>query len=127
MENYKKHLERYLDPIVNRYGKRKYLWIDEDDEVHVYLYTDGHRYSIKAKKTYLGCIASSRKMRPGEDWVRGNDLADGEFCRETWIRILEDIVAYELKSISDYITDPPPRDPVPSQWPEPEAFEEKQS
>ncbi|MEE8114809.1 MAG: hypothetical protein V3T23_10710, partial [Nitrososphaerales archaeon] len=47
-------------------------------------------------RTYLGCTASSRKPRAGEDWTRGSDLADGDLSLETWNKILGDIVAYEL-------------------------------
>jgi hypothetical protein len=45
---------------------------------------------------YLGCTASTRKPRAGEDWPRGNDLADGPLSEETWHSILADIVGYEL-------------------------------
>ena len=69
------------------------------------LYTNDHCYSITARveqrtvseyHTYLGCIARTRKPRAGEDWTRGNDLADGKLCIETWNNILADIVSYEL-------------------------------
>lgn len=101
---------------VTRWGKNKYLLQEEAGSdpkdgtqvrIRVYLYTDGNRYSIVATPDYLGCIVSARKPRPGEDWTRGNDLADGRFCKETWHKILADIVSYELKTISDYILNPP--------------------
>ena len=68
------------------------------------LFTDNNRYSIKAieKKgggSYLGCTASSRKPRAGEDWTRGRDLADGALNHTTWVNILSDIVSYELVKI----------------------------
>ena len=72
------------------------------------VYTNDHCYSITALveqrtvgqyHTYLGCIASSRKPRAGEDWTRGNDLADGELSLETWNKILADIVSYELVGV----------------------------
>lgn len=49
--------------------------------------------------TYLGCVASSRTPRAGEDWTRGNDLADGSLTPETWASILGDIVSYELVKV----------------------------
>jgi hypothetical protein len=58
--------------------------------------TAEHRYSISAHPTYLGCIASATRERPGEDWTRGNDLPDGPFCRETWEKIKNAIIRYEL-------------------------------
>jgi len=69
----------------------------------VRLFTKTHSYSISVRvpedaddDDYLGCIASTRTPRAGEDHTRGNDLADGKLCQETWNRILTDIVAYEL-------------------------------
>ena len=65
------------------------------------IYTEIHLYRISAidrseDEGYLGCTSSVRKSRAGEDWTRGNDLADGKFTRETWDRIKNDIIAYEL-------------------------------
>jgi len=66
----------------------------------VRIYTFTNKYSIAASPPdYLGCIASARKPRAGEDWTRGSDLADGPFSRETWDKILTDIVAYEVVKI----------------------------
>lgn len=72
-----------------------------DSKLHFYIYTDTNSYSIVGSveddgHTYLGCTASSRKPRAGEDWTRGSDLADGDLSLETWNSILGDIVAYEL-------------------------------
>ena len=58
--------------------------------------TAEHRYSISATPTYLGCIASATRQRPGEDWTRGNDLPDGPFSRETWESIKDRIISYEM-------------------------------
>jgi hypothetical protein len=41
-------------------------------------------------------------MRAGEDWVRGNDLPDGPFSKETWDRIIYAIVRYELVKLTPY-------------------------
>jgi hypothetical protein len=48
---------------------------------------------------YLGCIASCRKPRVGETWHRGSDLADGPYSKETFFKIIGDIVSLELKTI----------------------------
>lgn len=45
---------------------------------------------------YLGCTATSRTPRAGEEWSRGNDLPDGPFSHTTWVRILAAIVSYEM-------------------------------
>ena len=55
--------------------------------------------AIEIDNGYLGCIATCRKARAGEDWQRGNDLADGPLTEETWRRIIADIVSYELARV----------------------------
>ena len=103
-KDYEKRLKAFLSEL-GRWEENKYLLKRiEEGRVRAYLYTDGHCYTIDATDTgYLGCIASSRKPRPGEDWTRGNDLADGKLDEQTWNAILRDIVAYELKTISNHI------------------------
>lgn len=71
----------------------------------VFIYTHNNRYSIVAttKKdgsSYLGCGVTCRKPRAGETWERGNDLSDGSFTRETWEKIKNDIIAYELVKVA---------------------------
>jgi len=63
------------------------------------LYTDRNVYSISATNTYLGCTASTRKPRPGEEWSRGSDLPDGNFLEKTFFGILGAIIFYEAKDI----------------------------
>ena len=82
-----------------------------DRRLVVYLYTDNHVYAISGRPRtlptalrsgdggYLGCVASSRKPRVGEDWTRGSDLADGDWNQETWDKIVRSIVSYELKDL----------------------------
>ena len=105
-KNYEEQLKTWLEETA-RWGRNKWLWQQGEDHVRVFLYTEGHCYSIYATPDYLGCGASTRKPRPGEDWTRGNDLTDGRFRLSTWQEILKDIVGYELLSISDYILHPP--------------------
>ena len=68
-----------------------------------YIYTETNKYAIYANdsgpKGYLGCVAQSRKSRPGEDWFRGNDLPDGPLTEKTWNSIMKAIVRYELKDV----------------------------
>jgi len=84
--------------------------IESEDEVWfaIRLFTADHKYSISAvyrgNDSYLGCTASTRKPRTGEDWTRGNDLPDGKFNKETWSHIKTGIIKYELKYLSKYIT-----------------------
>lgn len=73
--------------------------------IRIRFYTFTNKYTVVAyapgdtTKGYLGCVANTRKPRAGEDWTRGRDLADGPFGRETWDKILVDIVAYETVKI----------------------------
>ena len=71
----------------------------DSDRVNVKFFTAEHSYSISATKTYLGCIASCRKSRPGETWTRGSDLSDGKHTKETFDKIVRDIVSYEMKNL----------------------------
>lgn len=79
---------------------------DDGNHFTVHLYTNDHCYSIygyapteKNPRGYLGCGATTRKPRVGEDWNRGNDLPDGKYCKETFDAIVHRIVAYELKNL----------------------------
>lgn len=73
-----------------------------------YIYTNKHEYNIVAiadenDNGYLGCHVSTRKPRAGENWVRGNDLPDGPFNRNTWDKIINAIVKYELVKLSNFV------------------------
>ena len=75
---------------------------DGSEAVTVYIYTNTNKYSIRAvvgDKSYLGCVASARTPRAGEDWTRGNDLPDGKFCQETFDNIMKAIVGYEVVKV----------------------------
>lgn len=76
---------------------------DGDGRGKVIFCTETHTYAIAFTDTYLGCIASSRKQRPGENWTRGSDLPDGEFSREVFDRIIQAIVAYELVDLDPVV------------------------
>ena len=91
---------------ISRYSKvEDFILPDYKYGVTVYFYTKENRYNIKAKlpkkkdKGYLGCMVKTRKPRAGEDWNRGRDLPDGNYCRETWNEIKNDIISYELVKI----------------------------
>lgn len=77
--------------------------------IRIELFTENYAYHIIAvhrnvPKSYLGCTVTSRKARAGEEWNRGNDLPDGDFSRETWIKIKDAIIRNELRALSDYLT-----------------------
>ena len=80
-------------------------WTQEADCVRLHIYTSEHRYNIvgvlrNGDFDYLGCTYMLRKCLPGENWNRGGDLADGPFCKETWDKIMSDIVRNEVVKIS---------------------------
>lgn len=108
-----------------RYGSKLEDFIITDYKepyLRLKFYTKDHYYSIVAKLPklekgciigeddnqdviqeyddgYLGCQAGTRKPRAGEDWTRGNDLADGSYSKETWKEIVDDIIGYELVKV----------------------------
>lgn len=107
-------LEDFRDQIVKwlklgkyarRYKVEDFTYIDkEKGVVKIALYTDRNVYYITVhphndRPAYLGCVSSSRKPRAGEDWTRGNDLADGIFDKSTWDNIVADILSCELVDI----------------------------
>lgn len=77
-------------------------------ERNISFYTEENQYFIHAveytdnTEDYLGCQVNARKARPGEGWIRGNDLPDGPFTKKTWDMIINAIVSYELVKLSDY-------------------------
>jgi len=96
-----KQLREWLSQMKYRKGDHWSPYIKrENDIIRVRLFTDRNVYGIVAKPTYLGAMASSSKPRVGEDWTRGNDLADGPFNHDTWVKILSDIVSYELVNLA---------------------------
>ena len=81
-------------------GKRVHVVINGSDRLLLRLYTQRNCYTILAKEDYLGCTAFRRVFRPGEDWLRGNDLPDGNFSHETLEQILGAIVFYEALEVA---------------------------
>ena len=79
----------------------RFRFSEEDDgQGRVIFCTVVNTYSIHFTEGYLGCVASSRTLRPGENWTRGSDLPDGSFSRETFDEIIKAIVAYELVDLA---------------------------
>lgn len=78
----------------------------DEIKLHMMLYTSNNMFNITGSvnlmgdRSYLGCTASSRTSRIGEDWTRGSDLADGQYSKETWDRICFDMLSYELQDPS---------------------------
>ena len=84
------------------------LWESPGKVFKALFFTERFEYTVAARpdaKTekaeeydsgYLGAVVSSRKPRAGEDWTRGTDLADGSYSKETWQRIMADIIGHEM-------------------------------
>lgn len=72
------------------------------------IYTGEYCYSIDVAEPksenkpwgYLGCVVSTRKPRPGEDWTRGNDLPDGICHEDTWNAIKNAMLRYEFVKLA---------------------------
>ena len=89
-----------------KYGSDRILVIIKKSRIVLKLYTQKTEISISAvapnknkPNGYLGGIASSRTPRVGETWCRGNDLADGDYSKETWNKIMYDIIGWELEPL----------------------------
>jgi len=98
----------YRDSIL--YMEVTVLRDNEEDEdsgrIRIFMYSHTNKYTViatrdKSGKTYLGAGVSCRKPRAGEYWTRGSDLSDGTFSKDTWIKILGDIVGNELVKIHE--------------------------
>lgn len=105
LEEAKERISHWLSEMKHGYRGEQIesAMVTKGDRLIIVIYTTVNEYqivaSVDSEKTYLGATASSRTPRAGEDWTRGNDLADGEFSKETWHKILADIVGYELVKI----------------------------
>lgn len=103
-------LKEWFEELLMGYDKNSYIenvggqGDGESVKYFFNLYTNDYKYYIVAAvykdRDYLGCQVSCRKPRAGETWHRGNDLPDGPFTKETWLRILNGIVRYELINIA---------------------------
>jgi len=105
-----------LQEIRSEFGRELWAWLTDfkpyrearievvrntPEEFTIRLYTEKHRYNIRATKDYLGCIMMNRSPVPGETWVRGRDLPDGRFSKDTLFEILSSIVFEELERITE--------------------------
>lgn len=68
---------------------------EKDGSFDIFLYTPRYKYVIHAKPTYLGASVVLRDTRLGHAWRWR--LADGKLTEETWNRIMDDIVSYEMR------------------------------
>src|SRR3990167_6715083 len=110
-------LAQWIKPLCRFKKIEDFVIADYKKRLNLKIFTKDHQYSISARLPdrsdfakqhgdkkeyddgYLGCTAQTRKPRAGEDWTRGNDLADGSYSKETWDEIVHDIVAYELVKV----------------------------
>lgn len=73
----------------------------QDGHMRVVFATTKNNYFVTYKDTYLGMTVSSRLARPGEGWLRGNDLPDGSFSKETFDAMMAAMLTYELRGVSN--------------------------
>ena len=95
--------DRFIDRIEvdDKEGEEK----NYDSRFKCHFYTNDNKYTIIAidrggDNGYLGCTVSQRKSVAGEDWTRGNDLPDGPYNYETWQKIKNAIISYEIVEVS---------------------------
>lgn len=107
-------LTKWINSICRYSESENYILTDykelEEDKVKINFYTKENKYLISARlprkgskrlrdNGYLGCIVITRKPRAGESWSRGSDLPDGPYSKETWDKIVNGILAYELVKV----------------------------
>ena len=112
-------LEEIRDQLIEwawrgKYGNKDNLHIEiiRDDgtpRVKMTLLTTVNSYGIRAVPyddgdIYFACEYSRREPLPGETWTRGGDLTDGDFNKETWERIVYDILSTELAEAAERTT-----------------------
>ena len=87
-----------------KYGTHNILAVLSSDHLRLRWYTRDSLISVSVRlpgqngsaRGYLGATASSRAPRPGETWTRGNDLADGPYSHETWLKIVADAAFWDV-------------------------------
>lgn len=87
-----------------KYGSPNILAVLRESGATLKFYTTETIFNITVRlpgkdSGYLGGTADARIPRVGETWLRGSDIADGDYCRATWDRIMQDIVGYSLKPL----------------------------
>lgn len=85
---------------LERYGNRVCVVEHSATLTRITFCTAAHMYRIRITANYMGCIATCRIARAGEDWLRGNDLPDGPLTLETWAAIKNAVLSYELVELS---------------------------
>lgn len=88
----------------------EFRYVSDNPSMWVRFYSDSYVYAISVhskpdkpiEEWYLGAYVSTRYHRPTEDWVRGNDLPDGDFTESTWRSIVSAFAGYQLLDISEY-------------------------
>jgi hypothetical protein len=71
---------------------------DNGNKIKFKFFTETNDYTIVAdfENNYLGCVAGTRKPLAGETHFRGSDLPDGKCTKNTWEKIINGVVRYEL-------------------------------
>lgn len=77
--------------------------MDKKNIFCVYMFTDNYQYSIYVHDDYCGSYLKCRKHGIMEDWLRGNDLPDGELSKEIFDRITYTILRCELENIGPIV------------------------
>ena len=80
----------------------------DDGRYSTLIYSNRYKYHLSSRlptigkdddHDYLGCTVSNRIPNVGENWHRGNDLADGSLSMVTWDKIMRDIIRHEMEKL----------------------------
>jgi hypothetical protein len=96
-------LKEFLARIFGEADLAQFVDIDDlfDNGLQIKFYTSTHTYIIRIlPSNFVFCGSEARIAKCGEDWLRGNDIADGYVDNpDTWTHILEGIVFNEVVKI----------------------------
>ncbi len=101
-----KQLVEWMELECHSWGQKVLIAQDDAEGFIIRIYTSEYMYTIHASKSsrrdwsgYLGGYVTERSALPGKLLARGSDFPDGDFSRETLIRILCAIVFCEAKEV----------------------------
>ena len=95
-------LREWLKP---RFGLRNILVVQRPNSLRLVWYTRDNVFYVSVRLPtegdtgYIDAVASRRCPRAGETWVRGNDLADGPYTRDTLLRVMMDAAIWDSLSL----------------------------
>ena len=71
-------------------------------QITFYIISNNYHYEITVSPSHLSCTLATNTPLQGETHNRYADLSDGDFTKDTWLKILSDIISNETTLKSNY-------------------------